>query len=74
MTSQCSIAFGVEILYDELKHISHLISLYEIYMNDAGILGTGLKYVAEIKSLKRLHVEDTHDGWTNIRGRVRKLY
>ncbi|UCC99590.1 MAG: redoxin domain-containing protein, partial [Phycisphaerales bacterium] len=54
--------YGVEIDDEQLKHISHLTGLQELYMRDAGILGTGLKYLAKLKSLKRLRVDNTHVG------------
>ena len=54
--------YGVEIRDAELKHISHLTGLQELYMRDTGILGTGLKYLTKLKSLKRLRVDNTHVG------------
>ena len=54
--------YGIEIPDDELRHISHLTGLQELYMRDTGILGTGLKYLVKLKSLKRLRVDNTHVG------------
>ncbi len=44
---------GVEILDEQLKHISHLTGLIELYLRNTNILGTGLKYLEKLKSLKR---------------------
>lgn len=41
--------YGVEILDEQLKHISHLTGLQEIYMND-----TGMREIAEL--FRKLHV------------------
>jgi Leucine-rich repeat (LRR) protein len=54
--------YGVEILDEQLKHISHLTSLYELNLRNTNILGTGLKYLAKLKSLKRLRIDYTHVG------------
>jgi internalin A len=53
---------GVEISDDQLRHISHLTDLEEIDFQDTNILGTGLKYLAGLKSLKMLWLSGTHVG------------
>jgi Leucine-rich repeat (LRR) protein len=53
---------GVEIADDQLRHISHLTGLEKIDFQDTNILGTGLKYLYELKSLKKLWLSGTHIG------------
>jgi Leucine-rich repeat (LRR) protein len=53
---------GVEIADDQLRHISHLTGLEEIDFQDTNILGTGLKSLAQLKSLKKLWLSGTHVG------------
>lgn len=53
---------GTEISDDQFAHLSHLTGLQEIYLEDTGILGTGLKYLVKLKSLKRLDLSNTHVG------------
>jgi beta-lactamase regulating signal transducer with metallopeptidase domain/Leucine-rich repeat (LRR) protein len=47
---------------DALSHMSHLTGLQELYLRDTGLLGTGLKHLAKLRSLKRLRVDGTHVG------------
>jgi len=59
---QMLFCYGVEIVDDEFKYLSHLTGLQELYLRNTGILGTGLKYIANLNSLKRIRVDNTHVG------------
>jgi hypothetical protein len=59
---QMLFCYGVEMVDDEFKYLSHLTGLEELYLRNTGILGTGLKYLAGLNSLKRIRVDNTHVG------------
>lgn len=53
---------GVEIEDDQFRHISHLTGLQELGLWYTRILGTGLKHLANLKSLKILYLPGTEVG------------
>ncbi|MFC1637083.1 M56 family metallopeptidase, partial [Planctomycetota bacterium] len=52
----------VEILDDELIHLSGLTGLQELHLSSTEILGTGLKYLTKLKLLRELNIGNTHVG------------
>jgi Leucine-rich repeat (LRR) protein len=59
---QMLFCYGVEIVDDELRHLSRLTGLRELYLRDTGILGTGLKYLSGLHALRKIRVDNTHVG------------
>jgi hypothetical protein len=53
---------SVEMADDQLQHISNLTGLQVLNLWGTGILGTGLKHLAKLDSLKRLWLGKTHVG------------
>ena len=39
-----------------------MTGLRELYLRESGILGTGLKYLGNLESLKELRIDGTHVG------------
>ncbi len=54
--------YSVEFADEQLQNISHLTGLRQINLHDTGILGTGLKYLTDLKSLECLDLKSTHTG------------
>ncbi len=68
---------GTEISDDQFEHLSHLTGLQEIYLEDTGILGTGLKYLVKLKSLKRLDLQGckvTEQGLQRLKKKIPALH
>jgi len=59
---QILLCTGVEIPDEQLKQISHLTGLLELYLRKTGILGTGLKYLIKLKLLERIDLGITDVG------------